>query len=280
MITLEQPDAGAEASLMEHMATVSDLELVAAAAKSDVGAFLELQRRYDAIILDAARRADAGDDVEDVRQEMWLLLLRGRWSIPNGYEGDLSRLVRVITRNTVYQLRLRSGGITRTEEGATLRRYFEPPASTEGWSEADERASRVPAALVTTFDPVDEIHTRQLFALLTLAWATLPAFTRMVMRMRYCEPAHTIPEIVTQTQRSQTYIARTIRYARQHLCRACGVPYLETRTFARASDDRAPFHDGQQRRDPALSARRIRYRRQLAAARAKRQHTQGAEAVA
>lgn len=252
---------------------VLDSELVQAARLGDRAAFEEIYCRYQVYVRQCVRRflqQDEMDDAADVAQEIWLALAEGEWQLSPDHEGPLGAFITTIARRAVYQHRLRSKTISRTEAGETVRRQWTGLPSMEGYDADTGRPVRAPAALVTMFDPVDEIHQRQMTAKVMLAIAQLPEVQQRLITWRFIELLP-VRDICARVDRSDPWVRTQIRIARQAICAAVGVDYQPGFFRARSSDDRVPYHDAKGlRRDRARSGRIRRYRAQIAAAREQR----------
>ena len=104
---------------------LAERELAGACARGDEGAWLELIRRYDPSVLHVLWQAGAREEIDDLRQEVWVRLLARDGAALRGFRADhpgalrvfLARVARSVAIDHGRSRRLRPPGSGGEEPG-------------------------------------------------------------------------------------------------------------------------------------------------------------------
>jgi RNA polymerase sigma factor (sigma-70 family) len=129
---------------------MDDVALVQQAAAGDMEAVATLYGKYASFVRTRARRLGAGDDVDDVVQELFTQLAEGRgWKVSYTTDGTLHSFLAVVVKQLVYERAWRDKywGAWPEFEGDIVPLWRLPDESPEQRTLRLERTTRLRAAL-------------------------------------------------------------------------------------------------------------------------------------
>lgn len=218
----------------------TDAQIVARASNGDTAAFEMLYRKYDALVRRMAARYCFDEDMQrDVAQHVWLLLLSGRWRPRQSADPawTITTFIATVTRRAAWNL-------VRTRK----RRL---PSLSLDWQHEDGKRIDRPAPFI---DPAEAMERRDRIRKLRVAYATLPAHERSLLRFRYTSGL-TVREIARQhDSRSMAAVALHLHRIHERLAAAVGGLYVVPHRGERFNDSTVSKRNFNRRRKRAREA--------------------------